>query len=112
QRHRCHGGASERAVYQRFSRHPDRRDYGARRRPRYPPGTITSVLDYSVRVSSREAYCSPTRDAQGNALKTLIAMPFALDGASGEVLIETKGIRHQIRFDVDHLRQEPRILHE
>ena len=31
--------------------------------------TVASVLDYSVRVSSREAYCAPTRGAQGNALK-------------------------------------------
>ena len=31
--------------------------------------TIESILDYSIRVSSREAYVSPTRGAQGNALK-------------------------------------------
>ena len=29
--------------------------------------TIADILDYNVRVSSREAYCSPTRGAQGNA---------------------------------------------
>src|SRR5262249_49159033 len=33
--------------------------------------TIKSILDYSIRVSSREAYVSPTRGAQGNALKTI-----------------------------------------
>jgi DNA topoisomerase VI subunit B len=33
--------------------------------------TIKSILDYTIRVSSREAYVSPTRGAQGNALKTL-----------------------------------------
>ena len=32
--------------------------------------TIKSILDYTIRVSSREAYVSPTRGAQGNALKT------------------------------------------
>jgi DNA topoisomerase VI subunit B len=31
------------------------------------PDTIKSILDYSIRVSSREAYVSPTRGAQGNA---------------------------------------------
>jgi signal transduction histidine kinase len=36
-----------------------------------PAKTIEGVLDYSVRVSSREAYCSPTRGAQDNALKTI-----------------------------------------
>jgi DNA topoisomerase VI subunit B len=33
--------------------------------------TVKALLDFSVRVSSREAYASPTRGAQGNALKTL-----------------------------------------
>jgi DNA topoisomerase VI subunit B len=45
--------------------------------------TIEDILDYSVRVSSREAYVSPTRGAQGNALKTILAMPFALDKTRG-----------------------------
>src|SRR5262245_32744077 len=33
-----------------------------------PPETVAGVLDFGVRVSSREAYVSPTRGAQGNAL--------------------------------------------
>ena len=41
--------------------------------------TIESVLDYTIRVSSREAYVSPTRGAQGNALKTILAMGYVLD---------------------------------
>jgi Histidine kinase-, DNA gyrase B-, and HSP90-like ATPase len=41
--------------------------------------TIESVLDYSIRVSSREAYVSPTRGAQGIALKTILAMGYVLD---------------------------------
>jgi DNA topoisomerase VI subunit B len=73
--------------------------------------TVRSLLDFSVRVSSREAYASPTRGAQGNALKTLIAMPFVLDGTVGETIIEARGVRHQIRFTVDGIRQEPRIDH-
>jgi DNA topoisomerase VI subunit B len=48
-----------------------------------PAPVVRDVLDYSYRVSSREAYVSPTRGAQGNALKTLIAMPFAPTAASG-----------------------------
>jgi hypothetical protein len=40
---------------------------------------IKSILDYTVRVSSREAYVSPTRGAQGNALKTVLAMDYVLD---------------------------------
>ena len=47
--------------------------------PGLPAKTIKHVLDFSVRVSSREAYVSPTRGAQGNALKTMVAMPFVVD---------------------------------
>src|SRR5688572_8972760 len=36
--------------------------------PGLPVETIKGTLDYAVRVSSREAYVSPTRGAQGNAL--------------------------------------------
>jgi DNA topoisomerase VI subunit B len=77
--------------------------------PGIPSETTDGILDYTIRVSSREAYVSPTRGAQGNALKTIIAMPFALDGVVGETLIEAQGIAHLIRFAVDPIRQEPRI---
>jgi DNA topoisomerase VI subunit B len=73
--------------------------------------TIKGILDYTVRVSSREAYASPTRGAQGNALKTILAMPFVLDGQRGRVEIEAKGIRHSVNFSVDQIRQEPLIEH-
>ena len=74
--------------------------------------TVRDILDYSSRVSSREAYCSPTRGAQGNALKTLLAMGFALDGACGTSIIESRGARHEITFRVDQLRQRPVIDHQ
>jgi hypothetical protein len=79
--------------------------------PGIPAETVTGVLDFKVRVSSREAYVSPTRGAQGNALKTIVAMAFALDGAKGETVIESRGTAHQIRFGVDHVRNQPKIDH-
>src|SRR3954463_10170726 len=72
---------------------------------------VADVLDFSVRVSSREAYVGPTRGAQGNALKTVLAMPFALDGAAGRVVIESQGTRHEIAFGIDRIAQEPRAGH-
>jgi hypothetical protein len=45
--------------------------------------TVESILDYSIRVSSREAYVSPTRGAQGNALKTILAMGYVIDRKIG-----------------------------
>jgi DNA topoisomerase VI subunit B len=83
--------------------------------PGIPADTVEGVLDYSVRTSSREAYVSPTRGAQGNALKTILAMPHALDGSHGQVDVYAHGQRHEIVFGVDHLRQEPvltRTIHE
>jgi DNA topoisomerase VI subunit B len=79
--------------------------------PGLPPETIRGVLDFNVRVSSREAYVSPTRGAQGNALKTLVAMAFALDGEVGETVIDAKGVRHLIRFRVNGITREPEIEH-
>jgi DNA topoisomerase VI subunit B len=80
--------------------------------------TVESILDYSIRVSSREAYVSPTRGAQGNALKTILAMGYVLDRrigsdatAAGMTIIETRGISHQIEFRVDHINNQPKVIH-
>src|SRR6516162_9458174 len=83
--------------------------------------TIRAILDYHVRVSSREAYVSPTRGAQGNALKTIVAMAYVLDREAGQdgvksdamgvTVIESRGIQHRIEFRVDHVNNEPIILH-
>ena len=84
--------------------------------------TIKSILDYTIRVSSREAYVSPTRGAQGNALKTILAMGYVLDReredadginneAVGVTFIETRGVKHRIEFRVDHVNNQPKITH-
>lgn len=71
--------------------------------------TIDGIIDYSVRVSSREAYPSPSRGRQGNGMKTLIAMGYVIDGNLGETVIEARGIAHRIQFRTDAIRQEPRV---
>jgi Histidine kinase-, DNA gyrase B-, and HSP90-like ATPase len=82
------------------------------------PGTVKSILDYTIRVSSREAYVSPTRGAQGNALKTILAMAYVLDRdagsdveAAGVTLIETRGRKHRVEFRVDHINNQPKLTH-
>jgi hypothetical protein len=72
-----------------------------------PGETISNVINYNVRVSSREAYISPTRGRQGNALKTILAMAYVLTQNVGETRIEARGIKHDIRFSVDQIKQEP-----
>ena len=79
--------------------------------PGIPAATVQKITDFAVRVSSREAYVSPTRGAQGNALQTILAMPSVLDGERGRVEIAARGQRHEITFRVDPIRQEPTIGH-
>jgi DNA topoisomerase VI subunit B len=80
--------------------------------PGIPAKTVAAVLDYSVRVSSREAYIAPDRGAQGNALKTIVAMPFVLDGTVGRLTVTAGGVRHEIEVRVDPIRQVPVITHD
>jgi hypothetical protein len=76
--------------------------------PGIPPATITDIIDYNVRVSSREAYISPTRGRQGNALKTLLPMSYVLGGKiKGETWIEARGRKHRLVFRVNQIKQEP-----
>src|SRR5713101_5090915 len=82
--------------------------------PGIKTATVKSILDYTIRVSSREAYVSPTRGAQGNALKTILAMGFVLDRKYGEgaeavgvTIIETRGVEHRVEFRVDHINNQP-----
>ena len=72
--------------------------------------TIRDILDYTTRTSAREAYCSPSRGQQGNAIKTLIAMPYALASGSDATIIESRGMAHSIVFTADAVRQEPRVV--
>ena len=48
--------------------------------------------------------------AQGNALKTVVAMPFVLSGKEGRVHIGAHGERHEITVRVDPIEQHPVIL--
>jgi hypothetical protein len=73
---------------------------------------IDGVLDYTVKISSREACILPSRGRQGNGLKCLIAMPFAVNGEHGCTVIESRGQAHRINFTMDPVRREPRIRRE
>ncbi|MEI8373691.1 MAG: ATP-binding protein [Planctomycetota bacterium] len=79
--------------------------------PGIPAKTVESLVDFSTRTSSREAYVIPARGAQGNALQTLLAMSYVLDGNLGRVDITAQGLRHEISFRIDPIRQIPAITH-
>jgi hypothetical protein len=68
--------------------------------PGIPPEVVHKILDYSIRVSDKAAYRSPTRGAQGNALKTVIGIPYAL-GSREPLVVKARGVRHSIAPWVD-----------
>jgi DNA topoisomerase VI subunit B len=81
--------------------------------PGIPPDVVRRVLDFSTRTSDKAAYVSPTRGAQGNALKTVLAIPYVLNGGKpSTVTIEAQGFRHLITVATDHIARRPQIEHE
>jgi DNA topoisomerase VI subunit B len=62
--------------------------------------TVKRTLNFETRTSDKAAYRSPTRGAQGNALKTIVSIPKAL-GTDAPVYIEARGVRHRIRVGTD-----------
>ena len=66
-----------------------------------PPKTVESMQDYSTLTSDKAYYRTPTRGAQGNALKTIIGIPRALDIGDEPVVIEGRGTRHTIKPVID-----------
>jgi DNA topoisomerase VI subunit B len=80
--------------------------------PGLPEETLQGALDFTVRVSNREAYVSPCRGAQGNALKTILPMPWVLDEGRGKLIVAAGGRRHTLRVGVDPISQRPVIYDE
>jgi DNA topoisomerase VI subunit B len=68
--------------------------------PGIPDEVVRRVMNYDIRVSDKAAYRSPTRGAQGNALKTIIGIPYAL-GSREPLVVEAQGVTHRIRPYVD-----------
>ena len=78
--------------------------------PGIPPEVVGKMLNFETRTSDKAAYRSPTRGAQGNALKTVVGIPHAL-GSSEPVAIEARGVRHVIKPMVDPAGNV-RVAHE
>jgi hypothetical protein len=73
--------------------------------------TLERSLDYTVRVSDKAYYVSPSRGQLGNAFKCLWALPYVLSGRAqlGQVEVQTGGRRYAIRVSVDQLAQRPQL---
>ena len=69
---------------------------------------VHKILDFSTRTSDKQAYVSPTRGAQGNALKTLLAIPYILTGGeTGTIQIKSQGVRHTISVSTQDFHFDP-----
>jgi DNA topoisomerase VI subunit B len=79
--------------------------------PGLPESTLKGALDLMVRVSSREAYQSPSRGAQGQALKGLVTMPRIIDPEHGRLIVTAHGKRHEIRCEADPISQRA-VVHD
>lgn len=79
----------------------------------FPMDHVEELFDLSKRVSVKDYYNYPTRGAQGNALKTILGMPYALQYRffSDYVVVETPlsitygNRRIELWLDVDELDQ-------
>jgi DNA topoisomerase VI subunit B len=68
---------------------------------------IKQSLDYTIRVSDKSYYMSPTRGQLGNALKCVYAAPFVISGESGRVEIETGENLYIVEVEIDRIAQAP-----
>jgi DNA topoisomerase VI subunit B len=79
--------------------------------PGLPVATLEQSLDYTVRVSDKAYYVSPSRGQLGNALKCLWAVGYVRSGSRqhGRVDVCTGGVRYEVRVSVDHIAQQPML---
>jgi DNA topoisomerase VI subunit B len=68
-------------------------------------GITTEVLDklrdFSKFASDKALYRTPTRGQQGNALKTVFAMPYATGYSHREPVVHSLGLKHTIQAGLD-----------
>ena len=80
--------------------------------PGIAPEVVGRILDFRTKTSSKDFYLSPTRGAQGNALKTVLAIPYVLsENVSSRLAIESRGVKHEIEVTVNRIKQEPLVSH-
>jgi hypothetical protein len=78
--------------------------------PGIPAEVVAGIIDFDTRVSTRAAYCSCDRGAQGQAWKTLLLMGHVLTGETSHVEITACGVRHAIEVGVDEIAQKITIV--
>lgn len=77
--------------------------------PGLPLAILERSLDYQVRVSDKIGYVAPTRGQQGNALKTVWAAPYVIDGERGRIDVTTGGTIYHVEVALDRIAQQPAL---
>lgn len=69
------------------------------------PDVVSRILNFDTRTSDKLLWRSPTRGAQGNALKTVLGIPTALAAGAPvmPVTIDSRGVLHEIALHPDLL---------
>ena len=75
---------------------------------------IRKILNFETRTSSKEAYRSLTRGAQGNALKTVFGIPVALNQKDTpcSIMFRTKDKEYTITINPNYIADVPEIAFE
>jgi hypothetical protein len=73
--------------------------------PGMSPELVERLCVRSERTSTREAYAAPDRGSQGNALPTIMALPFGLGREEAGLTIASQGVEHTITLRVNRLEQ-------
>jgi len=77
-----------------------------------PAETVKKILDFNTRTTSKAFYRTPTRGLMGNALKTIIGIPYALslEKDTDPIIIESQNVKHVIDVEAD-LIGDPNVLY-
>jgi DNA topoisomerase VI subunit B len=115
---RARGGALELDVQLKYSRHVEHGlyllDFAVCNRAPFPTGALTSIFGLTSYTSNKGHLRYPTRGQQGNALKTILGIPYALrhefygdyQNYLKPLVIETGDQSHLISLGIDEREQE------
>jgi hypothetical protein len=92
-------------------------DIAITNRAPFPVAQLPAIFDLTAYTSNKSHYNQPTRGHQGNALKTILGIPYALrrefygDYANirKPLVIETADSSYLISFDIDERRQQVQL---
>jgi len=72
---------------------------------------IEKILDFEHYASSKSAYKIPTRGRLGNALKTIVGIPIAMNHQTEMIplIIHTRGIKYTVKVVVNPIVQDLKV---